>query len=105
MRTVLKNILAKSGYSNIIEAKDGNEALQKIEQEKPDVVLLDIIMPGLDGLGVLKSLRFKQAKVIIISAVGQEKMISQAKELGASDFIIKPFESENVVKAVKKLLE
>lgn len=105
MRTVLKNILVKAGWDDLIEAKDGKEALEKFKTENPDVILLDIIMPELDGLGVLRELRFKKVKVIVISAVGQEKMISEAKELGADDFIVKPFEAENVIKSVKKVLQ
>lgn len=104
MRTVLKNILIKAGYTNILEAKDGIEALEIYNSEKPDVLLLDIIMPNLDGLGVLKQLRFKKANIIVVSAVGQEKMINEAKGLGAIDFIIKPFDSNNVVQAVSKVL-
>ena len=104
MRTVLKNILTKAGYSDIIEAKDGNEALEKYSEENPDVLLLDIIMPNLDGLGVLQGLRFKKAKVIVVSAVGQEKMVNEAKSLGAADFIVKPFDADNVVDAVGAVL-
>ena len=105
MRTVLKNILIKAGYKDIIEAKDGEEAIQKFDEEKPDILLLDIIMPRLDGIEVLKSLRFKDAKVIVISAVGQNKMQDQAREMGAVEFIIKPFDNNNVIQAVKKTLE
>ena len=104
MRTVLKNILFKEGFEDLVEAKDGNEALEKFEKEKPDLILLDIIMPGLDGIGVLKALRFKAVKVIVISAVGQEKMMEEARTLGAKKFIIKPFEAKNVIDAVKGVL-
>ena len=104
MRTVLKNILNKEGYTDIIEAKDGNEAVSQYEEFNPDVLLLDIVMPNLDGLGVLKALRFKKINAIIVSAVGQDKMIEEARELGAKDFIIKPFDADNVIQSVKKLL-
>lgn len=104
MRTVLKNILIKAGFTNILEAKDGVEAVEKYDNENPDILLLDIIMPNLDGLGVLQKLRFKKANVIVVSAVGQEKMVNEAKSLGAIDFIIKPFDADNVVQAVKKIL-
>ncbi|KKP69312.1 two-component system response regulator [candidate division CPR3 bacterium GWF2_35_18] len=104
MRTVLKNILMKAGFNTILEAKDGLEAVEKYESENPDILLLDIIMPNLDGLGVLQKLRFKKANVIVVSAVGQEKMVNEAKSLGAIDFIIKPFDADNVVQAVKKIL-
>ncbi|OIN93201.1 two-component system response regulator [bacterium CG1_02_42_9] len=104
MRSVLKNILAKEGYNDTIEAVDGVDALKKIEEEKADLLLLDIIMPNLDGIGVLKKIPAGKIKAIVISAVGQEKMMNEAKSLGAVDFIIKPFDAENVLEAVKKVL-
>jgi len=85
MRSVLKNILAKEGYNDTIEAVDGVDALKKIEEEKADLLLLDIIMPNLDGIGVLKKIPAGKIKVIVISAVGQEKMMNEAKSLGAVD--------------------
>lgn len=102
MRESLKDILAEEKYE-IVEAVDGKEALEKIETEKPDLVLLDVIMPEVDGMEVLKKIG-KQAKIVVISAVGQDKMVNEAKELGALDYIIKPFENEKVIKAVKQIL-
>jgi len=105
MRSVLRNILAKEGFADVEEAIDGEDALKKIENGAFDLLLLDIVMPNLDGIGVLKRLPFNKVKVIVISAVGQEKMMNDAKEAGAADFIIKPFEAENVLEAVKKILK
>jgi two-component system, chemotaxis family, chemotaxis protein CheY len=103
MRNVLKDILKESNISEIIEAENGKEALEKFEEKKPDLVLLDIIMPELDGIAVLKKIG-KTANVIVVSAVGQEKMVEEAKELGAKDYLVKPFDNIKVKEAVKKAL-
>ena len=102
MRTNLKDILKGEGHE-IIESADGKEALEKFEAEKPDLTLLDIIMPEVDGMEVLKKIG-KEAKIIVISAVGQEKMVDEAKNFGALDYIVKPFENEKVLEIVKKVL-
>ena len=102
MRNVLKDILSKEGHT-LIEAENGKEALAKFDAEKPNLVLLDIIMPEMDGIEVLKKIG-ATAKVVVISAVGQEKMVEEAKKLGALDYIVKPFENAQVLEAVKKAL-
>jgi CheY-like chemotaxis protein len=99
MRTVIKDMLATENY-NLIEAENGEEALEKIESEKPDIVLLDIIMPKIDGIAVLQKIG-AHTKVIVISAVGQEKMIEEAKRLGALDYIMKPID---ITKDKEKIL-
>lgn len=103
MRTQVKDILTEAGYNELVEASDGKEALEMYESEKPDLVLLDIIMPDVDGIAVLKKIG-KEAKIVVVSAVGQEKMVDEAKELGALDYIVKPFDVEQVLEAVKKVL-
>jgi len=102
MREILKEIFVKEDYK-IIEAGNGKEALDKIESENPDLVLLDIIMPELDGIQVLEKAK-DGLKVIVISAVGQEKMVEKAKTLGASDYIVKPFDSTEVLSKVQAVL-
>jgi two-component system chemotaxis response regulator CheY len=102
MRGVLRDILLPLGCE-LIDAEDGKVALEKFEQEKPDLILLDIIMPTIDGIEVLKKID-KKVKVIVISAVGQEKMVQEAKVLGALDYIVKPFDNEKVLETVKKAL-
>jgi two-component system, chemotaxis family, chemotaxis protein CheY len=102
MRGVLKDILSSEGH-DLVEAVNGKDALAKFEEEKPDLILLDIIMPEVDGIDVLKKIG-KKAKIIVISAVGQEKMVDEAKELGALDYIVKPFENHKVLEIVKKVL-
>jgi len=101
MRGVLKDIVESEGHESI-EAENGRETIEKFEKEKPDLVLLDIIMPEVDGLGVLKKIG-KKAKVIVISAVGQEKMVEEAKGLGALDYIVKPFDNKKVLEVIKKV--
>jgi len=103
MRNVLKNILQEAGYQNFIESSDGNEAIEKFKTEKPELLLLDIIMPVKGGEEVLEEIG-KDAKVIVISAVGQESVIEECKKKGASGYIVKPFDNEKVVAEVKKVL-
>jgi len=104
MRKVLVDILNKNGYTETIEAQDGKEAIEKFNSEKPDLVLLDVIMPEMDGLEVLKQIVPLGAKAIVISAVGQETMMTQAKDFGAKGYIIKPFDESKVLEEIKKVL-
>lgn len=103
MRKVLKDILTQAGLTNFVEAENGREAIDKFRSEKPDLVLLDIIMPEIDGIAVLKEIG-KEAKVIVVSAVGQDQMIEEAKQFGALGYIVKPFEKDKVMEEVKKVL-
>jgi two-component system chemotaxis response regulator CheY len=102
MRQVLKGILSGAGYEHFVEFGDGQQCLDHIEAEKPDLLLLDIVMPKVTGLDVLKKLGGKW-KVIVISAIGQDKFIEEAKQNGALDYIIKPFDEEQVLTKVKKI--
>ncbi|MBP7859519.1 response regulator [Patescibacteria group bacterium] len=103
MRKVLSDILTKNGHS-VIEAENGVQALEVYTEQKPDLVLLDIIMPEEDGISVLKKITPLGAKAIIISAVGQDDMIQQAKTSGALDYIVKPFEETAVIATINKYL-
>lgn len=103
MRVMLKNMLVGNVF---IEADNGNEMLQKYKVEKPDLVFLDITMPELDGISALKLLKkdYPDAKVIMCSAMGQQAFVIEAIKLGATDFIVKPFEASRVVEAVSKVI-
>ncbi|PLX27051.1 two-component system response regulator [Candidatus Parcubacteria bacterium] len=101
MRKMLIEILNEGGYTEIIEAENGKIALEKIESENPDLVLLDIIMPEVDGVEVTKQAG-KKVKIIIISAIGQEGVIKEAQDNGALGFIVKPFKKEQVLEEVGK---
>ncbi|WP_246566184.1 sporulation transcription factor Spo0A [Tissierella simiarum] len=105
---ILKQFLALHEEFHVIGiAKDGIEALDIIDKEKPDVLILDIIMPHLDGLGVLERLHDNEIdyfpKVIILSAVGQDKITQRAIELGADYYVVKPFDFNVFIKRLKQV--
>lgn len=105
MRMMLSDILVKNGHS-VVEAYDGKNMLDVYDSEKPDVVTLDITMPNMDGLEAIKALKAKHpnAKVIMVSAMGQQAMVIDAIQSGASDFIVKPFDANRVKEALNKVL-
>ena len=106
MRMFVVNILKRNKYLDIIEAGDGEEAITKFKRENPDLVLLDIIMPDITGVDVLKEIKKlnPNAKVIMVTAVGQEIILKECKQLGAEGQIIKPFTEENIIATIKKVL-
>lgn len=106
MRMMLKDILTKAGYDIAGEASNGNEAINKYKELKPDLVTLDITMPEKDGIETLKEIKGfdDNATVIMCSAMGQQAMVIEAVQLGAKDFIVKPFQPESVINSVKKIL-
>ena len=105
MRTILKDLMAQTKWAGaeIAEAADGDEAIAACQAQKPDLILLDIVMPGKDGIEVLKEIGSTQPAVVIVSSVGQEHVIEQAKSLGAKDYIVKPFEPKVVIESLNKL--
>lgn len=107
MRVNLKRILTEAGYKNLLEAENGEVVCRLYETEKPDLVLMDISMPVMDGIAALKNIRKQDntAVVVMCSAVGQEAMIMESVENGAMEFIVKPFKGEQIVSAVKNCLE
>ena len=106
MRKMIRETLSKNGYSELFEAVDGADAVEKYDEIKPDMVIMDITMPNMDGLEALKAIRAKDgnALVIMCSAMGQEAMVMDAIKSGAKDFIVKPFKGDRVVQAVNKFL-
>ncbi len=106
MRKVIKDTLSKAGYSDIHEAEDGAKAVEKYNEIKPDLVLMDITMPNMDGLEALKAIRAADpsANVVMCSAMGQETMVIDAIRSGAKDFIVKPFKPERVLKTVTSIV-
>lgn len=107
MRSIIRRNLKESGYVNVWEAQDGDQAMALFREINPDLVLLDITMPGRSGLEVLEEMVGERpdAKVIMCSAVGQEMMIQKAIVGGALDFIVKPFKSEEFRKVVECYLK
>ncbi len=106
MRKVIKDTLSKNGYTELFEAVDGADAVEKYDQIQPDLVLMDITMPNMDGLEALKTIRGKDgnANIVMCSAMGQETMVIDAIRSGAKDFIVKPFKAERVLKAVTAIV-
>ncbi len=104
MRNQLTGILNKAGFSDIVYAKNGQEAIEIYRKEKPDLVLLDVIMPKLNGIDVLKVLA-PRAKIIMVTVVGSKSMIDEIKSIGATDYITKPFDSKILIRKVKDVLD
>lgn len=106
MRMMIKDILTKNGYNVVGEAENGAKAFEKYNELKPDLVLMDITMPEVDGIAALKKIKGSDpnAMVIMCSAMGQQAMVIEAIQGGAKDFIVKPFQPERVLEAVKKVV-
>lgn len=106
MRMMINDTLTKNGYTNIIEASDGQIAYELYQTERPDLVIMDITMPNMDGIRSLQAIREydRSAKVVMCSAMGQESMVVDAIRYGALDFIVKPFKPDRVLQTVKKIL-
>lgn len=105
MRMRCSKLLTDNGY-DVVEAENGLDAIAKYKASKPDAVLLDITMPEMDGLTALKEIRKvdPEAKVAMVTAMGQQSMIMDAIKSGAKDFVVKPFQPDRVLAAVKKLV-
>ncbi len=106
MRMMIRDILAKEGYV-IHEAVNGRDAVEKYSELQPDLVTMDITMPEMSGLEALRAIRAADpaARVLMVSAMGQQKMIVEALESGAMDFLVKPFQPTKVLETVKKCLQ
>ena len=106
MRKILINTLKKEDYNDIVEGENGVEAVEKYKSEKPDLVLLDVVMEKKEGIDALKEIMAIDvtAKVIMVTAVGQEQMVREAMSSGAKGYIVKPFNAEKVIETVKELL-
>ena len=106
MRMMIKDILTKNGYNVVGEAENGLKAVEKYTETKPDLVLMDITMPEMDGIQALKKIKELDsgATVIMCSAMGQQAMVIESIQAGAKDFIVKPFQADRVIEAVKKVV-
>ena len=106
MRMMIKDILTKNGYNIAGEAENGAKAVEKYAELKPDLVLMDITMPEMDGIEALKKIKASDpgASVIICSAMGQQAMVIESIQSGAKDFIVKPFQADRVIEAVQKVV-
>lgn len=106
IRTMVKDILVPRGFEIAGEATNGNEAVQKYMELKPDLVTMDITMKEKDGLEAAREIlkRDPNARIIMVTALGQEKMLLESFKIGVKDFVVKPFEPERILTAVKKAL-
>jgi two-component system chemotaxis response regulator CheY len=106
MRMMIKEVLTKNGFDVVGEAENGKIAMDKFKELNPDLVIMDITMPEVNGIDALKGIRAmdSSAKVIMCSAMGQQAMVIEAIQNGAKDFIVKPFQADRVCEAVRKVL-
>ena len=106
MRKVIRDTLTKNGYTDIYEAVDGANAVERYDELHPDLVLMDITMPNMDGLEALKAIRAKDsnANVVMCTAMGQEAMVVEAVQAGTNDFIVKPFKEDRLIKTVSSIV-
>ncbi len=106
MRMILKKIIAPTG-NEVIEAVDGLDGVSKYKEHRPDLVMLDIIMPNMDGIECLKQIMEldKNAKIVMCSAIGQQSVVNDAIKIGARDFVVKPFDAAKVLECITKNLQ
>jgi two-component system chemotaxis response regulator CheY len=106
MRVTLKNILNQHGYEVAGEATNGREAVEMYKNLKPDLVTMDITMPEMDGISAVREIKKMDpnARIVMVTAMGQKNLVVEAIQAGAKDFIVKPFQPERVIESVQKLL-
>lgn len=106
MRMTLRNVLVKNGYEIAGEAEDGLQAVEQYMIIKPDLVTMDITMPNMDGITAIKKIIEKDAdaKIVVVSAMGQKALVIEALNSGAKDFIVKPFQPDRIVEALQKVI-
>jgi two-component system chemotaxis response regulator CheY len=106
MRNMIKDIFSGGGFEIVGEAANGLEAVEKYKEFRPDLTTMDIVMPFKSGIEATREIVKLDPKAVIVmcSALGQESLVMEAIEAGASDFVVKPFKSEDVLAVVKKVL-
>ncbi|OQX56125.1 MAG: two-component system response regulator [Candidatus Cloacimonas sp. 4484_209] len=107
MRKMIGDILRKEGYEICGEAENGIEAIQKYKELHPDLVTMDIIMPDMSGIDAVQEIvNFDaNAKILMVSAMGQQSLVVEAIQKGAKDYVIKPFQPSRVLEAVERVLK
>jgi two-component system chemotaxis response regulator CheY len=105
MRMMLRNVLSSHGYEVVGEAENGRLAVKTYQEIKPEIVLIDLIMPEMGGIEAVKKIieLDRDAKIIICSAMGQQALVVEAMQAGARDFIVKPFQPSSVIEAIQKV--
>ena len=106
MRMMIKDILSKNGYEIAGEAENGLKAIEKYKELAPDLVLMDISMPEMNGIDAVRNIKAidSSAKIVMCSAMGQQAMVIESIQAGAKDFIVKPFQADRVLEAVRKVV-
>jgi len=106
MRSCLKYIVENAGHTVVGMAKGGEEAVELYGQLKPDLVTLDILMEGMDGLAALREIvkEDPQARVVMVTALGQDQVQEEARQMGSSGYIRKPFKPDEIVQELKRVL-
>ncbi|MBT2215010.1 response regulator [Virgibacillus dakarensis] len=106
MRVTLASIFKRENHEIVGEAKDGNEAIELYKRTNPDLVTMDITMPVMNGIDAMKEIikYDEHAKIIVCSAMGQQKVVTRAIEIGAKDFIVKPFDENRVLETIDRVL-
>ena len=107
MRTILKNYLTKMGFSVVAEASDGAEALEKCRAHSPDLITMDLSMPGMKGVAAIKAIRSfnSNVKIIVVSAAGFQQNVIDAIAAGANNFVVKPFKEEKINEVIGAILK
>ena len=107
MRQMIRDIIEPEGYEVVGEASDGVEVVEKFLQLRPDLVMMDIVMPKRSGIDAVKAIRSEDpsATVVMCSALGQETLVAEAIQAGAKDFIVKPFKPDAVINTLGKVIE
>lgn len=107
MRSILKDLLLRNGYEIAGEAENGEEAVRFFNELRPDVVIMDLIMPGMTGIEALKAIKMddSKARVVMASSLGQQHLVIEALRAGAADFFIKPLQAEAVIEALHNALK
>lgn len=105
MRLMLRTILEKGGHQVVGEAEDGEKAVEAYVKLHPDVVTMDITMPNMDGIKAIRAIKVldPKARIVVCSAMGQQQLVIEAISAGAKDFVVKPFQEDRVLEAIKKV--
>jgi two-component system chemotaxis response regulator CheY len=107
MRQMIRDIIEPEGYEVVGEASDGMEVVEKFRKLRPDLVMMDIVMPKRSGIDAVRAIRSEDAgaTIVMCSALGQETLVMEAIQAGAKDFIVKPFKPDAVVATLAKVVE
>ena len=105
MRNILKDICVRAGFEVVAEADNGETALEMYREHRPDLVTMDIVMPKRSGIEALQDIMAEdpEARVVMVSALGQDSLVLEAVESGARDFIVKPFKEEKVIDVIRRV--